>query len=346
VDARPDAFLVRLIGRASGMNLRPFGRLAAATFLLSSIGSATAAHAEPPPTQRQLSAARELFMSAEKDEDTQQWGDALDKLQRVAAVKLTSGVRYHTALCEEHMGHLVAALRDYKAAASQARAEHAADVLRLVDKRVADATDRLPTLTVVLVLDVPDATISVDGEPVTSGVPVPVDPGTHKIDAHAPGRVPTTTTIAVVEHDSASVEVKLELVAPPRAAMAAAATPTPEPESRPSPSAAPRGRTLGFVEAAAALGLAAGGFGAFVVASHEHSDAVDACAQIVSPRTDACDSRRNIVRAWDWVAVGAWTGAVVAGTLATVSFVRLRHETTASTQVLVGPASLVVRGSF
>src|ERR1019366_10378211 len=148
--SRRVAFLVRVIGRASAMQMRPSGRLAAAIALLIAVGPANAARADPAPTESQLAAARDLFMAAEKDEDAQRWADALDKLTRVSAVKLTSGVRYHTALCEEHLGRLVAALRDYKAAADQAHAEDAADVLRLVDKRVADAPDRLPRLLGVL----------------------------------------------------------------------------------------------------------------------------------------------------------------------------------------------------
>ncbi len=113
-------------------------------------------------------------MAAEKDEDAQRWNDALVKLERVAQVKLTSGVRYHTALCEEHLGHLVAALSDYEAAAEQAHAENATDVLRLVDRRIADSTERTPQVVVVVVPSVPDAILLLDGQPIAAGAAIRV----------------------------------------------------------------------------------------------------------------------------------------------------------------------------
>jgi hypothetical protein len=330
------------------MHTRILGRFAAATALLISVGPAKAASADAPPTGAQLNAARALFIAAEKNEDAERWGDALDKLVRVSAVKLTSGVRYHTALCEEHLGRLVAALRDYKAAANQAHSENAADVLRLVDKRVADAGDKLPKVTIVLVPSLPDATVWLDGEPVPSGAPVDLDPGSHKIEARAAGRVPFEASVTVVEHDSTSIEVKLDPIAQPAPASPPPPPPAPSPkgESAAAPPAAPRHRALALVGTAATLALVAGGIGAYAVASTEHSDAVAGCAQVVSLRTDECDSKRNLVRAWDWVAVGAWAGALATATLATVSFVRLRRDADTSAQLVVGPGSVALRGSF
>jgi hypothetical protein len=327
------------------MDIRPFGRFAAVTALLLSIAPARTARADAPPTDGQLNAARELFLAAEKDEDAQRWSDALDKLTRVAAVKLTSGVRYHTALCEEHLGRLVAALHDYKAAADQAHAESAADVLRLVDKRLADATDRLPRLVVVLVPALPDATLSVDGVPILSGTSVALDPGSHRVEARAAGRVPTETTVSVLERDSTSIEVRLEPLPAP-AAPTPAFTPAQEGGAVGTRAEAPRDRTLALVATAGTLVLAAGGIGAYVMASTEHSDAVSSCAQVVSPRTDACDSQRNTVRAWDWIAIGAWAGAIATGALATVSFIRLHHDADTSARLVVGPGSIGFRETF
>ncbi len=52
-------------------------------------------------TPGQIQAARDLFPAAMKDEDGERCSDALQKLQRVAQIKSTAGVRYHIALCEE-----------------------------------------------------------------------------------------------------------------------------------------------------------------------------------------------------------------------------------------------------
>src|SRR5260221_4408043 len=125
------------------MFLRPLRRLVLAVVPLSMLISRIAV-ADDAPTTAQLNAARSMFIAAEKDEDAQRWSEAFEKLQRVAQVKLTPGVRYHLALCEEHLGRLVAALSDYKTAASDALAEKASDVLRLVDRRITDTTERIP----------------------------------------------------------------------------------------------------------------------------------------------------------------------------------------------------------
>src|SRR5438270_13549817 len=84
-----------------------------------------------PLTEAQKQAARELFRAAERDEDANRWADALEKFRRVGAVKLSAAVRYNIALCEEHLGQLVAALADYTLAESQAQSEGAQDVTPL-----------------------------------------------------------------------------------------------------------------------------------------------------------------------------------------------------------------------
>jgi hypothetical protein len=322
-------------------------------------GFARAAAAGEPASDPTLDAARDLFVAAERDEDAGRWSEALDKLQRVALVRLTPGVRYHTALCEEHLGRLVAALNDYKAAADQARVEKAGDVLRLVDRRVTDSAERVPRITIVLVPSLSGATVLLDGRPVATGEIVLADPGTHSINADAPGRRPSATAITVQEHDATRVEIKLEpdvLPAKPTPATYAGPPETPEPPPTPrDPSAAGRDRTVALVAGGSAVALGAGGLGAYLVAGRQHDQSMRSCAQVLSAQAGACDSEKNAVRAWDWVAIGAWAGAAAAGTVAVLSLVRLHHEgghgrpapaPPAYARVVVGPASVDVEGTF
>jgi hypothetical protein len=139
--------------------------------------------------------------------------------------------------------------------------------------------------------------------------------------------------------------------AAPGAILQATAAPDPQPSGNASTST--HNRTLAIVATLGAVGLAAGGIGAYVVAGSEHSDAVGGCATMVTVRTDACDSQRNTVRTWDWVAVGAWAGALAAGTLATVSFIRARHDrhdhepsAAGAAHLVLGPASIGLGGTF
>jgi hypothetical protein len=308
-----------------------------------------------------LRAARDLFMAAERDEDGGRWGEALEKLGRVAQVKLTPGVRYHTALCEEHLGRLVAALNDYKAAAAEARVERAGDVLRLVDRRVADSTERVPRITIVLVPSVHDATVRLDGQPIATDEAVLADPGTHSIVADAPGRRTSATTITVQEHDVTRVEFTLEPDTPPPVPTPATAVGSVEGREpapmRPEHGADSRSRTVALIAGVSAVVLGTGGVGAYLVAGREHDESVQTCAQLVSQQAGACDAQKSAVRAWDWVGIGAWAGAAAAGTVAVLSLVRLHHDPGGGRgnpalspslypRVVVGPASMGVEGTF
>lgn len=283
-----------------------------------------------------LDAARDLFVDAESDEDAGRWAGALAKLQRVAEVKLTPGVRYHSALCEEHLGHLVTALSQYEAAAAQARAENAADVLRLVDARVADVSSRLALLTVV-VAPPGDAEVTIDGEALAPGVAVRADPGPHRLEARAPGRASFATVLTLPERSSMAFELHLEPVKAERpsapARVAEVAAPAPETEAA--------GARRAVVASIAAVVLATGGAAAYLQAGHEQAAAQDACAARVATSANACDATRTPVRAWDWIAVGAWAGAAALGAVAVVTLAAPRRAT-----IALGPASLAIDGSF
>jgi hypothetical protein len=322
--------------------LRCLAVLAALLFLADPAQADPVARPDAGPTAADLKAARDLFMAAEKDEDAGRWADALDKLERVGAVRRTPGVRYHTALCEEQLGHLKAAIEDYKGASAQAHDENATDVLRSVDKRLADASERIPHITVVVAPSAPDATVLLDAQPVTPGTAVAVDAGEHKIEARAAGRVPAERTVTVVERDAISVQLPLDPIASPAPVVVAPPASSQGP-STPSPQAQ-RDRAVAIASTVAAVVLAGGGVAAYLVAGNKRSDGKAACAQALTEDAAACDPERNAVRTWDWIAVGAWAGAAVVATVATVGFVHLGHDGEA--RVAVGPTSVALRGTF
>ena len=72
--------------------------------------------------------ARAQFQQGLALETAGDWTGALDLFQQVALVKLTPQVRFHIGLCEEHLGHLVAALGDYELAAHEADEAKVAEV--------------------------------------------------------------------------------------------------------------------------------------------------------------------------------------------------------------------------
>ena len=279
---------------------------AALTVALSVSSSFDARAANPTAphalTEAQKQAARELFQAGEKDEDANRWAEALEKFRRVAAVKLTAGVRYHIALCEEHLGQLVAALGEYTVAETQARSENAQDVLPLVGEKLKSLKTRVPRLTVVVPGDTVDAEVRLDGDALVKelwGVPVPLDPGEHRLEAQAPGRAPMAVTIKLEERQSTLFEVKLARVtAPPAAAapsetaspksgsdaasagatVAPATTPTAASGASPPSGASGGGRGGAILATVGAAVLAGGGVVAYLVAGQSHDDGQTECA--------------------------------------------------------------------
>jgi hypothetical protein len=300
------------------------------------------------PSDADLRAARDLFVAAERDEDGARWADALDKLQRVSQVRLTAGVRYHIALCEDHLGRLATALADYTAAEQQARADGAQDVLRLVGPQLAAVTARVPRLTIRVSPAVADAQVKLDGAPVAReavGAPIPVDPGEHRAEATAPGRQSAASSVALREGETTEVDLRL-----PDLSSAAQAAATPAASAQPggaAPDSASQGstRTGAILTTTIAVALAGAGVGAFLAADAQHASAVSDCATETSP--DSCDPKKSAVRAWDFAAAGAWIGAAAVGTVAVLLWLKPARAPAAPTaRIVVGPGVLSVGGRF
>jgi hypothetical protein len=331
-------------------------RMPAALVVLAGALAAGTSHAAPTA---ELESARRLFEQAEADEDAERWSEALDKFHAVSQVKLTAGVRYHLALCEEHLGQLARALGDYRAAEDQARLEAAKDVLRLVGKQLAALDPRVPRLTIHVVPTRPDASVRLDGQPIAhtlAGAAMPVDPGVHHVQATASDRAPSTAVVTLQEYESRVLDVNLgePLSSPspspspspptptPAPTPTPPATPTPNLPSTPTPPSPRSAHGLAIVATAAGVALAGGGVAAYLVAGAELNHAINAC-----PQTVRCDSLKTRVRAWDFVAAGAWGGALVVGVVAIMLWTKPNEASTqVGTRLLVGPGAVGVEGRF
>ncbi len=319
-------------------------------------------------TPAQLQAARALFADASKDEDAGRWDVALEKLHRVAEVKLTAGIRYHVALCEEKLGQTATALAHYGQARDAAQVEHNAEVAELLKEPfLSDLRARVPSLTLSLARDVADARdvdVTLDGRPLASsawGVAMSVDPGTHRVEARAPGRQPFTREITMRERDVSVMDVTLRADPPapepratiPLAPSAAPASPVaatahaPTRVERAAAASSGRGRSPAgnagaIVATATAIALAGGGVGAYVVADAKASDARAECATLTR-----CDGRASPIRTWDGIALGAWIGAAALGTAAIVLWATpSRAGRAQASRVVLGASSLRLEGRF
>lgn len=215
------------------------------------------------PSAEELRAARETFQEAYKDEQEKRYTQALEKFQRVAAVKESASVRYRIGSVLELLGRLREARDAFRALAaskpSLPAAEHeiadsAAERAHLLDKKI-------PRIVLRLQPDSPlDTRVSIDGAPVPATVTprnVELDPGEHVVQASSPTSRPSETRVALSE--GGQVEVVVVLV-PLKAAVKAAAPSSPSTSSAPPPPAdkgPDRDDTLAYV--------ALGGGGALLV---------------------------------------------------------------------------------
>lgn len=179
--------------------------------------------AEPSPSE--ISVARALFDQGLADERAGRWREAAGKFRSAAAIKDTPGLRFHVARCEEEQGLFVEALLEYDRARELLDAGNkAADVEKLLPA----ARERVKAKVALLTLRVPDgvqdASVRVDGKPVSGsvlGVPMPVNPGTHRVQAASAGRKAYSREIVLDSGEALELALELPAVdAPPEPAPA------------------------------------------------------------------------------------------------------------------------------
>jgi hypothetical protein len=335
------------------MLLARTGRAVALVGLVTFAGGA--AHAEPSAAE--LQRARETFAAAEKDERLGVWGAALEKLRRVEQVKVTPGVRFHIALCEENLGQPVAALEDYARAEKLARDENNREVLSALREPMAALRARIPHLIVLVPPDVDGLGVSLDGRVVTPGyynAEIPVDPGSHVVEARASGRKPFKRTVVTPERDVTTVAVTLDPEpsppppSPPFPTASARTTPGSRPpdngkEDATTSRSSTRGRGGAILATTGAVALAGLGIGAYLVAGTKESDARAQCATLVQ---HDCDDLRGPVRTWDALALGSWIAGGALAAVAIVLWVTPSRTSKPSRHLFLGPGTAGLAGTF
>jgi len=234
------------------------------------------AHAQTQPSTPagadELKAARELFQDAYRDEQEKRYAQALEKFQRVAAVKESASVRYRIGSVLEGLGRLREARDSFRALAAskpnltkpeQDIADNAAERAHLLDKKI-------PRLVLKLQPNPPaDARVSIDGAPVpasTAPRAIELDPGEHHILASSPTSKLTESKVTLTEGGEVEVMVSLEPNAP-------TAPPPVEKPIEPTH----RNNTLAYVAIGAGAALIATGAVLLAVREGDVSDIKKAC---------------------------------------------------------------------
>jgi hypothetical protein len=189
-----------------------------------SLAVAGLALAGAPSARAQVSAddrvaAESLFADARRLMHAGEYERACEKLEASRALEPALGATLNLADCYEKIGRTASAWAEFKVAAGEAQ-------------RVGDATRKATALERASALEPrlsrlwlqaadPSITVLRNGELVKAGIlgnAIPVDPGTHRLEAKAPGKAAWTTSVDVAG-EGATVEIRI----PPLADLAPAA---------------------------------------------------------------------------------------------------------------------------
>lgn len=204
--------------RASASRPTLVRRLAAAGVALTLALGSTGASAQ---SKQELDKARTLFREGVALSAANDWSGALAKFKEVAQVRMTAQVAFNIAECEEHLGKLLAALGNYRLAASEAAAPNAnaPEVAKQVDARISALEARIPKVTITRGEGAETASIELDGVELGAaqiGSPIPVDPGPHTVVAKVNGREGARETVTLAESETKDVPLTIAVVAPPK----------------------------------------------------------------------------------------------------------------------------------
>lgn len=157
-------------------------------------------------------AAQVLFDEGRELFSNDQFSAACPKFAESFRLEPALGTQLNLANCYEKMGRTASAwIHFVEAAASAKRANHPKRV-EIAQQRAALLEPRLCRLTINVEATTPGLVLERDGEPIGQpqwGSAVPVDPGSHVIEARAPGKLPWRRTIELAgDGDEATLTLR------------------------------------------------------------------------------------------------------------------------------------------
>jgi hypothetical protein len=352
--------------RSRGFLSRVLPILGVAAFTVLTAGMAFA-----ESSSADAAAAQALFDSAKQLMAAGKYADACPKLEESQRLEPGTGTLLNLANCYEQVGKLTTAWTTFLSAASAAKTSGQPDRESVARQRAAVLATKLSKIVIDVAAGEKIAGIEVrrDGMAVGRpqwGLPIPADQGPHRIEVSAPGRKPwvheiilkgsDTLTVTVPDLQAETAPAAPTPAVPPQAAPPPVAPPPAAPAPTPPDSASkPRDESTGL-GAQRAVAIAAAGVGVAGIA-------VGAVfgLQAKSKRDEAapyCDGST----CFDSTGVNLKNDARSAGTISTIGFVAggvglvgaavlwftapSRSAKTATAQLGIGPASVVLRGSW
>jgi len=345
-----DASARHLPGRLSTLSL---GLTLAAALL-----AARPAHAQKAPSQ---AAAQALFEEGRKLMAAGKYGEACPKLAESQRLDPGAGTLLNLAACYEKNGQTASAWATYKEAVAESEKSNRPEWAQRSRQHATQLEPQLARM----VIQVPEAVrapgllIKRDGVEVGSGewgVPIPVDPGAHAIEASATSKKAWRTTVQVEKKASASVTVPA-LEAAPEPKPTTADKPAPDTTKQPDttkplpapadPSVGGTQRTVGLVlVGAGVVGVGVGvvfGLGAMGKRDDAKTDCTPDFAFCNQKGLDAVDAAKSKATISTIATIAG--GALAAGGLA-LYVLAPRNREAAAVRVNIGASSIALGGSF
>jgi serine/threonine-protein kinase len=328
--------------------LLPATTLAAATCGLCGLGAPARAQSETDKV-----AAESLFEEGRSLIASGKVAEACPKFADSQRLDPSAGTLLNLASCYEKLGRTATAWATYKQAASAANAVGRSEYVATAQRHAEALAPRLARITVTVSQPVEGLQLRRDGMPVPSpewGQAIPVDPGTHVIEARAPGRHEWTETVVALDTSQMTVTVPaleaLPVQPAPPAAAAAAPAPAPPLTSPAAAASPPEGssgdgqRTMGLVVGGVGI-VGLGVAGAFAwAAKSTYDDSLKDCQQ---SNPNVCDqvgfNKRNDARSLgDAASIVAGVGAAALVTGGVLWFLTPHGQRATTARVAIAPS--------
>jgi hypothetical protein len=266
-------------------------------FLSATAG--TLCRTAPAQDANVIARAKVLFEDGKRLLNQKEYNEACRLLDESFRLASASGPLLALAMCHEGQGKIATAWSEYKETVARARTLGQTDWTEKARLAALALESRLPRITVVLdpeAARIPGLVVRCDGLVLGAeslGVPAPLDPGAHTIDARAPEYQPWAAPIVAREGQSLSVTV------PPLWNLAPPTSRTDAPESRMSPL-----RTIGILSGAAGLvALGVGSYFAVRAIDQNHDSNLDCTGNLCNSngtreRLDAISSAKGATAAF------------------------------------------------
>lgn len=206
--------------------------------------SAGSASAQSAAASTDKVAAEALFEDGRRLVAAGKLAEACPKFADSERLDPSPATLLNLASCYEKVGRTATAWATYREAASAANAAGRAEYVTTAQRHAEALAPRLARLTVQVQHPVAGLQVSQDGAHIdvhALGVPIPIDPGSHTIEANAPGYKAWASTVNVAQDGAqASITIPdLEPLPTPEAPTPPVAAPVPVPSPVVSPSPAP-----------------------------------------------------------------------------------------------------------